>query len=294
MSSELSKLARSYLRERKAAGELSPATIPTVKWTLRDFAYFVDGVPLAELEGRHVEEYMASISVARSTARQRFSQIRQFSRWLTRRGYLAADITAELRAPRQPRAVPRGYQRAVVDGLLAIAPDERARLIILLEVQEGLRACEVARIEVGDVDFTERTIVVRGKGDRERLLPVSAQTWAALDDYLGGRSVKAGPLIRSYNQPWTGISSAHIQHLVQGWLRIVGIRSGGGHGLRHTMATTLLRESGADIRDVQLALGHATLQSTSIYLPFSDARRLRGVMDGRWYGRGGAGSEGAA
>lgn len=288
MSSDLSKLARTYLRERKAAGELSTATIPTVKWTLRDFAGFVDGVPLAELDGRHVEEYLASISVARSTARQRFSQIRQFSRWLVRRGYLAVDITADLRAPRQPRAVPRGYQRAVVDGLLAIAPDERARLIILLEVQEGLRACEVARVEVGDVDFTERTILVRGKGNRERLLPVSAQTWAALEDYLAGRPLKAGPLIRSYNQPWAGISSAHVQHLVQGWLRLVGIRSGGGHGLRHTMATTLLRESGADIRDVQLALGHATLQSTSIYLPFSDARRLRGVMDGRWYGSEGA------
>lgn len=167
---------------------------------------------------------------------------------------------------------------------MTTAPDDRARLIILLEVQEGLRACEVARIEVGDIDFTERTILVRGKGNRERLLPLSAQTWAALEDYLGGRPMKTGPLIRSYNDPKAGISSAHVQHLVQGWLRRVGISSGGGHGLRHTMATTLLREQGADIRDVQMALGHATLQSTSIYLPFSDARRLRGVMDGRWYG----------
>lgn len=96
--------------------------------------------------------------------------------------------------------------------------------------------------------------------------------------------MKAGPLIRSYNEPWKGISPAHVQHLVQGWLRLAGVRSGGGHGLRHTMATTLLRDCRADIRDVQMALGHATLQSTSVYLPFSDARRLRSVMDGRWYG----------
>lgn len=105
-----------------------------------------------------------------------------------------------------------------------------------------------------------------------------------LDAYLAERPAKAGPLVRSYSEPWKGISPAHVQHLVQGWLRLVGIRSGGGHGLRHTMATTLLREKGADIRDVQLALGHAQLTSTQIYLPFSDAHRLRSVMDGRWYG----------
>ena len=284
MGAPLSDLARQYLRERTAAGEFSPSTVPTVRWTLRHFALFVSDVPLAELSSAHVEAYLASISVRRSTARQRFCQLRQFGRWLYRRGHLTVDLTADLRSPRQPRAVPRAYRKDVVDRLLTIAPDARARLIVLLEVQEGLRACEVARAEVGDVDFGEQTLLVRGKGSRERLLPLSAQTWAALEEYLTERGVKAGHLIRSYNEPWKGISSAHVQHLVQGWLRLVGVRSGGGHGLRHTMATTLLRETGADIRDVQLALGHATLQSTSVYLPFSDARRLRGVMDGRWYG----------
>jgi len=280
----LSPLTRTYLRERSAAGELAPVTIPTVKWTLRDFAQFVGDTPLAQLSSRHVEEYLASISVSRATARQRFCQIRQFSRWLVRRGYLTVDLTADLRAPRQPRAVPRGYQRDIVDRLLRVVPDARGRLIVLLEVQEGLRACEVARAEIGDIDFEERTLLVHGKGSRERLLPLSAQTWVALEEWLDSRPLKAGPLIRSYNNPHLGVSAAHIQHLVQGWLRHVGVRSGGGHGLRHTMATTLLREGGADIRDVQLALGHANLSSTSVYLPFSDARRLRGVMDGRWYG----------
>lgn len=281
---QLSQLARLYLAERTAAGELAPSTLPTVKWTLRDFAQHVRDVPLAELGPCHVEAYLAAISVARATARQRFCHLRQFSRWLVRRGHLAVDITADLRAPRQPKAVPRGYQRAVIDRLLAAAPDGRARLIVLLEVQEGLRACEVSRIELGDIDFEERTLLVHGKGCRERLLPLSAQTWAALEAYLAERGTKAGHLIRSYSEPWKGISAAHVQHLVQGWLRLVGIRSGGGHGLRHTMATTLLRDAGADIRDVQMALGHATLQSTSVYLPFSDAKRLRGVMGGRWYG----------
>jgi len=277
------QLAAQYLAERVALGELSKATIPTVKWTLRDFAGFVADVDPAELEQRHVEGYLASINVARSTQRQRFCQLRQFCRWLVRRQHVAVDPMAGLKAPRQPRAVPRAYRAEVVDRLVSACPDARARLIVLLEVQEGLRACEVARAEVGDIDYAEHTILVRGKGSRERILPLSSQTWEALEDYLADRPLRSGPLIRSKNEPWKGISPEHVAHLVQGWLRAAGTR-GGGHRLRHTMATTLLREKGADVRDVQLALGHATLTSTSIYLPFSDARRLRTLMDGRIYG----------
>lgn len=281
----LPQLARLYVEERVGAGELSPSTVPSVKWTLRDFCGFVGPIEPGALTPEHVEKYLAAISVARSTGRQRFCHLRQWSRWLVRRDHMAADITADLKAPRQPRAVPRAYCRDVVDRLLVAAPDARGRLIVLLEVQEGLRACEVARVELGDIDFGEMTLLVRGKGARERLLPLSAQTWAALQAYLGERGMRTGYLIRSYNEPSEGITAAHVQHLVQGWLRLVGVRSGGGHGLRHTMATTLLREQQADIRDVQLALGHAQLTSTQVYLPFSDARRLRKVMDGRWYGR---------
>lgn len=280
----LRSLAVQYLESRLATGELSPRTSPTVNWTLRDFCSFHSDVAPNELSPVHIEAYLASIRVARSTARQRFCQIRQFCRWLVRHGHLGADPTAELKAPRQPRAVPRAYPPAVVDRLLRGCPDLRARLIVLLEVQEGLRACEVARIEVGDVDFDERTALIRGKGNRERILPLSTQTWEALEAYLVARPAKAGPLIRSYSEPWKGISADHVAHLVQGWLKQIGVR-GGGHRLRHTMATTLLRDGGADVRDVQLALGHASLSSTSVYLPFSDAKRLRGVMDGRWYGR---------
>ena len=284
MTTSLRDLAAAYLAARVASGDLATRSVATVKWTLRDFCGYVGNLPPELLRPTHVEDYMASISVARSTARQRFCHLRQFGRWLVRQGVVVVDPTTGLRAPRQPRAVPRALHTDAVDRLMGVLPDERARLIVLLEVQEGLRACEVARAEVGDIDFVERTLLVRGKGNRERILPLSGQTWEALDAYLAGRPMKSGPLIRSYNEPWKGISADHVAHLVQRWLRRAGAH-GGGHRLRHTMATTLLREAGADVRDVQLALGHASLTSTSVYLPFSDARRLRAVMDGRRYGR---------
>jgi site-specific recombinase XerD len=279
----LPHLVRLYVRDRRAAGEFAPTTGPGVRRTLLCFAEH-SGVAAHAIRGVHVERFLASVPIARSTARQRFSQIRQFARWLVRHDYLADDPTLHLRAPKQPRAVPRAYRAEQVTALLGVCPDPRARLICLLEVQEGMRACEVARLEVGDVDFIDREVVVRGKGGHDRVLPLSAETWGALECYLSWRPATSGPLIRSYNHPREGICPAYLAHMVAGWLRAAGL-PGGGHRLRHTMATELLR-GGADVRDIQTALGHALLASTAIYLPFSDAKRLRKVMDGRWYGAG--------
>jgi site-specific recombinase XerD len=278
----LPELVRAYVRERVAAGELCPTTIPSHRHNLLRFARHADVAP-GELSRDHVEAFLSSCQVAPSTRRQRFSAIRTFCGWLVARGYLDHDPTIGMKPIRQPRAVPRAYSPAVVARLLDVCPDPRARLICLLEVQEGLRACEVARLEVGDIDFAERFMLVRGKGGKERVLPLSDETWEALDAYLVELPANAGPLVRSYNNPTVGICAAYVVHMMGRWLRDAGVARGGGHGLRHTMATQLLR-SGADVRDVQTALGHAHLTSTQIYLPFSDARRLRTVMGGRRYG----------
>ncbi|MCA1842313.1 MAG: tyrosine-type recombinase/integrase [Actinobacteria bacterium] len=284
MHTSLYQLVPIYLTERRSARTLASSSIPAVRSDLRIFATYIDPLVLSKLRAADVERFMAAHPLAQSTARKRFCNVREFCRWLVRRNFLKVDPTAGLEPPRQPKAVPRGYTREIVDRLLSIAPDHRARLIVLLEVQEGLRACEVARVELGDIDFAEGTMLVHGKGSKDRLLPISEQTWAALETYLAGQPARTGPLIRSYSEPWKGISAEHVAHLVQRWLRTAGVPRGGGHGLRHTMATTLLRDTGADIRDVQLALGHTCLSSTSVYLPFSDAKRLRTIMNGRWYG----------
>lgn len=278
----LSQLVLIYVRERVAAGEWCPTTVPSLRRTLLRFAGHA-AVKAHELEAHHVMHFQAEHPAAASTRRQRFSTIRGFCQWLVRNGHLDTDPTADLKAPRQPRPVPRAYPSELVARLLEVVPDRRARLIVLLEVQEGLRACEVARLEVGDVDFHDREIRVNGKGARERILPVSDETWEALELYLRQFPAKAGPLIRSYNDPKAGICAAYVVSMMGRWLRAAGVAEGGGHGLRHTMATQLLR-GGADVRDVQNALGHASLSSTSVYLPFSDAKRLRGVMGGRRYG----------
>lgn len=271
-----------YITERSAAGELAPVTQKHLRRTLSRFAAHCGPVPVRGLASSHVESFLAANPCAPSTRRQRFSTIRTFCGWLVRRGYVERDPTAGLRAPRQPRAVPRAFRPAVVDELLGRCPTSRERLMVLLEVQEGLRSVEVSRLEVGDLDFGDRTMLVRGKGGHERLLPISGQTWAALSCYLTEYPAPAGPLIRSFSPPHGPLTAAYIVLVLGRLLRAMGVR-GGAHGLRHTAATELLR-AGADVRDIQTMLGHRTLASTSVYLPFSDTARLRTVMDGRWYG----------
>lgn len=280
---QLIQLVFVYVAERVAAGELAKVSASNVRRTLLRFADYCGPIQASELASAHVEGFLAAHPCAQATRRQRFSTVRTFCAWLVRREHLERDPTAVLRAPRQPRAVPRAFRPDVIEELLVLCPTSRERLMVLLEVQEGLRSVEVSRLEIGDVDFGERTMLVNGKGGHQRLLPISRESWAALETYLADYPAPAGPLVRSFQSPHGPLTPAYIVLVLGRLLRSMGVR-GGAHGLRHTAATDMLRR-GADVRDIQTMLGHRTLSSTSVYLPFSDTDRLRTVMAGRWYGR---------
>lgn len=282
MATTLSEHVRVYVRERAAAGTLAPATVPNVRCTLLGFAAFVGDIPPKRLTSAHVEAWMASKSWARSSARNRFSTLRTFCHWLIRRGHLAVDPTLHLKAPRQPRPVPRAVDVATIRHLVASLPDSRARFVVVWMVQLGLRAVELTRLEVGDVDEEQRSVVIRGKGGWQRLLPITDEAWSVYITYLVEHPARAGPILRSYNEPWKGISPNWLSRLVSRWMRDAGA-PGTGHGLRHSTATHLLRGQGADLRHIQQVLGHRSLTSTSVYLPHSDLTRLRAVMEGRRY-----------
>lgn len=273
-----------YVNERLASGELVKVSAQNVRRTLSRFAEHYGALPIGELASAHVEDFLADNPCAPSTRRQRFSTLKTFCAWLVRRGYIDRDPMAGMKAPRQPRALPRAFRADVVEELLRRCPSSRERLMVLLEVQEGLRSVEVSRLEIADIDPEERTMLIHGKGGHQRLLPFSSETWAALEAYLADYPpATAGPVVRSLVPPHGALTPAYIVLVLGRLLRSMGV-AGGAHGLRHTAATDMLRR-GADVRDIQTVLGHRSLSSTSVYLPFSDTRRLRTVMDGRRYSR---------
>jgi site-specific recombinase XerD len=277
----LADLADAYIAERYRRGDFGKSTVPAVRWHLRAFCRYAGAVDPGDISAALVDAWLGSEPLAKSTVRHRLSWFRGWCRWLIRHGWMRDDPTRDLRAPRMPRPTARTLRPADIGRLLRHTADARMRLIVLLMAQEGLRACEVARAETGDVDWEDHTIAVRGKGGEGRLLPVSDETWEALGAYVGHR-VTTGPLIRS-KYGGGAITAQYVSLIVSGQMRAAGVH-GTGHALRHSMAAHVLRSGrGADIRDVQMALGHASLATTAIYLPHSDVDRLRHVMAGRWY-----------
>jgi integrase/recombinase XerD len=282
----LPHLVSRYLAERRARGELARTSLLTIKYTLAGFVRVAgEATPPSKIRAGHVEEWLGHVPMAAATARARLSQVRSFCRWCVRKGYMPRDPTLEVKGPKPPRYVPRSLRLVQVEASLEAAPDRRATLMMLLMVQEGLRACEVAGLELGDIDPAERLMLIRGKGGHERVLPISDETWTAMEEYLAERPATAGPLVRSYNHPSRAITASWVSRLTSVWMHSAGVDDS-GHSLRHTAATDMLR-AGANIRDVQAVLGHASIATTGRYLGWSMVD-LRKATAGRRYRKGSA------
>lgn len=276
-----------YVKQRRARGELSASTYRLDMGILFRFADDVPENPRS-VNRRHIEKWMERPDLAATTRRIRLSVVRGFCRWCVERRDMRSDPTAGIKSPPAPRSLPRALRHEHVARLLAACPGTREELIVLLAVQEGLRRGEIARAQLGDVDFNEHALFVRGKGGHERVLPVTDETWSALTRYLGEYPAHAGPLVRSYTRPKSGLSPLSVGALVVKIMRDAGLKTAAHdgfslHPLRHTAATDMLR-AGAHVRDVQRALGHANLKTTEVYLPWL-VGDLREAMNGRTYGR---------
>lgn len=286
-------LALRYVTERHRSGEYANTTATTVRNVLLGFSRTIGNPPARTITRRHVERWLEECGLAPSSRRTAFCHVRSFCEWLTRRGYVAKLPTLDMRAPKEPRSVPRGLKHSIVDQLYTAAAtrdDARLDLILSLMVQEGLRCKEVAGLQIGDMDLDDGSMLVTGKGGHQRVLPISAETRAAIDRYVASipTALVRGPLVRSRRDPHDGITANYVSQIVAGLMDAAGIKGRAfdgisAHALRHTAATDMLR-NGAHIRDVQAALGHASIATTQRYLP-TLVRDLRDAMGGREYRR---------
>ena len=275
-----------YLASRIARQEVAPITVSGTRRNLLRVSRLLGDPDARSLTRSDVERWMGASGLAPSSLRTRLSQLRGMFQWAVREGYVEHDPTAGLRGPRQPRQLPRGMPSNDVRATLAVCPDPRSVLIVLLMVQEGLRRKEVAGLNVEDIDRAEQLMIIRGKGGHERVLPISNETLAALRVYLNSAPATAGPLVRSQLDGRSRLSPSQVGRKVSDWMLEAGVKQRAydgrsGHALRHTAATDMLR-AGAHLRDVQAALGHASIATTQRYLPWV-VGDLRTAMGGRTY-----------
>jgi integrase/recombinase XerD len=246
--------------------------------------------PVRELEegdlGGYVEALYANGLSARSVARH-ITTLRNFYRFLLEEGEVDRDPTERLTPPRQWSTLPKYLNREEVERLLAAPPTDkpaglRDRAMLELLYATGLRVSELCGLELTAVQRELGILRVTGKGNKQRLVPFGQTAGEAIDQYLqGGRTA----LLKGKGSKYLFVTTRGAQMSRQSFwklLREMGIKAGitrklTPHVIRHSFATHLV-EGGADLRSVQIMLGHADISTTQVYTHVAQ-RRLRETVD---------------
>jgi site-specific recombinase XerD len=231
---------------------------------------------------------MMKQGLKRSTIRLRFAALRSFYKFLVLRRGLGHSPVAEVRLPKPERRLPVVLTLVQIEELLTLPLRQepctkapawlplRDAAILELFYSSGLRIAELLAIEVKDLDFLGETVRVRGKGAKERIVPVGGPALNAIQRYRQAAEVTNGPLFLSKLR--RRITQQAVDLLLRKYLKLSSIPFGiSPHKLRHSFATHLL-DAGADLRSVQALLGHASLSTTQIYTHVTK-ERLKSAYD---------------
>lgn len=276
-------------------------TLEAYSRDLTDYQSFLTGRKLSVVTAGSddLRAYLAMLEaagMAASTAARRLSALRQFHKFLYAEAIRSEDPTAVLDSPRAGRPLPKILSASEVDRLLGLAREEvdharlaadrlrAARMHCLMEMlyATGLRVSELVSLTLRMVRVDDRFLTIRGKGNRERLVPLSPPSRDALALYEKISVELAG----DWSQPWLFPSKAASGHITRQYFaqELKGLAARAGfdtervspHVLRHAFASHLLA-GGADLRAVQQMLGHADISTTQIYTHVL-SERLRQVL----------------
>lgn len=288
----ISEVVEGYLSHLGSVRRLSPATVRAYRSDLADLTRASGDPEMRDIDVEALREWQwdaTTSGLSKATAARRTSTVKGFLAWAREEGVIDADPAQRLVAPKRGRTLPTVAAAPALEGLLSrmeaaaqtgdpVALRDHALLELLYGT--GARVSEICGLDVDDVDHERRTLRLRGKGGKERVVPYGAPAARALDAYL----VRGRPALRARAEDadaavFVGARGCRlgprtVHALVS---RVVGPAVGaeslGPHALRHSAATHLL-DGGADLRSVQEILGHASLGTTQIYTHVS-AERLR-------------------
>ncbi len=235
--------------------------------------------------------HLADQEYSPATMARKIATLRSFYKWMMKRGIVEANPMQLIRTPKQPKRLPKAITVDQIERLLA-APDDhtllgsRDRAILETLYSTGIRVSELVGINRGDLDETGEAIIIRGKGRKERIVPLGSHALAALRQYItildgevlrnGGSVEDKSPLF--VNKHGGRLSTRSVRRKVSKYLREAGLDPTiSPHTLRHSFATHLL-DNGADLRSVQELLGHQSLSTTQIYTHLT-TKRMREAYD---------------
>jgi integrase/recombinase XerC len=288
----LSDIRSAFERYLEAERNLSVHTVRAYMGDLDSFFEHLGRLDVSDfaiLELSHIRSWLANQQIkggARTTLSRRATSIRLFTKWATKKGYLAKDVGATLATPKGARTLPDVLNVAdaatAMDSMATRVAEEgnpiSKRDCAILEIlyASGARVSELCGLDLDDIDYQRNTILVLGKGNKERTIPLGNPAMKALSNWIKD----ARPEIvtgTSGEAVFLGIRGKRIDQrtvrtvVYEALQALEGAHRLGPHALRHSAATHLL-EGGADLRTVQEILGHASLATTQIYTHVSTER----------------------
>ncbi|MHC4415417.1 MAG: tyrosine recombinase XerC [Planctomycetota bacterium] len=240
---------------------------------------------------RRFLDHLSQQHYSPATMARKIATLRSYHRWLEKRGLIKSNPMLMIRTPKQSKRLPKAIDVEQVEKLLS-APDDsnllgaRDRAILETLYSTGIRVSELVGINRDDIDESAAALIVRGKGRKERIVPLGSHALAALRHYVtmldaelirgGGTRDPNAPLF--INKHGGRISTRSVRRKVSKYLAQAGLDPNiSPHTLRHSFATHLL-DNGADLRSVQELLGHQSLSTTQVYTHLS-TQRMRDVYD---------------
>jgi site-specific recombinase XerD len=232
------------------------------------------GVPLTLASHEAVASYLAEqlTSVRQVTARSRLHALRSWFAFCQAQGWRQDDPTAGIRI-KLPHCQPkRPFTLEELRALLGVCLNSRDRAIVLVLAATGMRVSELLGMEARDVDWQEGTVLIRGKGNRERRVALGGIALEALRQQVNG---ERGPIWHVVAGPTLGRPMTRV--LVRDMLRLLGKRTGvapvGSHRFRTTFANFFLCEAGGDVGALQVLMGHQNIAQTLHYAGWTAASR---------------------
>ncbi len=278
---------RQYLTQER---NLSYQTVKSYISDMKDFLRFLSSrkKEVEEVGYPIVREYLSSLqkrNLQKSTRARRVSVLKSFFHYLCLKGYLSSFILSGLRGPKLEKKIPSFLEEEEVERLLNSVKGNnffhrRDKAALELLYATGMRIAELADLNIDNIDFTGETVKVRGKGNKERIIPLGNYALKALATYRELRREKLKPGVKALflNKSGQRLSDRFLRKKINRYLNLADIhKASGPHSLRHSFATHLLNR-GADIRSVQELLGHERLSTTQIYTHLS-IKRLKEVYD---------------
>ena len=266
---------KSLIRE-----DIAPVTVRGYRSDLGRFAVWYDGHPLEKLTASDLAHFRQHLSRERfmkpASVNRKLEALRRFCRWAHSSGKLRTDVSAGLKLARPSRGMrPKGLLANEVQALLRAAGQSRRALagrnyaIVQLLLQAGLRVSEAAALRIEDLEIHARQgrVRVRGKGNKERYVPLNATARRALQAYLHEREETSTQDPVFLSETGAAISIRSIQSLITALARRAHLRRipVSAHTLRHTFALEYLKQNPGKLVELATLLGHESLDTTAIY-----------------------------